>query len=145
MTEAEYRSRLPDYLEGNLTEDEQNEMESHLTECSSCAEELNFLKRIPDAIARKPGLSSPGLWREIENQIVAEDAGIWSQFEWAGRRLVPILAATAVMIAVWSSVGINGSTSLEDYLRNELGESEMALLSNDDLSADDAVYLIHER
>ena len=119
-------------------------MEVHLSECPSCTEELAFLKRIQTAIGRKPVTHSPGLWNDIEKQL-AEGEGAWSQFEWAGKRIVPILAAAVLFIAVWGNIDGNGSISLEGYLQSELDESEVALLSDADLSADDVVYMIHER
>ena len=133
MNARHVKNSLDGYLDDNLPDDERAYVESHLAVCEDCAAELSYLKRIrhllqsrvepapglwQDVEARLRQVPSPGLWNGIERRIREESQGIWAQLEWAGRRLVPVVAAAAVvLLAVLHGTGPdNGAVTLEDYV-----------------------------
>ena len=146
MTEAHVKERLLPYLEDDLPEDEARLIESHLSICQVCAEELAFLRRIRGFIERRSEVPSPGLWDGIDERIRAEKVlDLWGHFEWAGKRLVPFLAAAAVLLMAVLS-GLNSdepNVTLEDYLKAQLnlGELESVVLNGAELSRDDILLL----
>ena len=127
------------YLGNDLPEDEKRRIEVHLSTCPTCREELAYLKCIPHALKRMPQTTSPGLWGAIETRIQGESQPIWTQLEWAGKRLIPFLAAAAVlMLAVLSSInGEDPNATLEDYFQAQEG----VILSEIELSPDTVLDL----
>ena len=138
MNHDHVKEQLLLYLDNDLPEDEKRRIEAHLSTCSTCREELAYLKRIPHALKRMPQ-TSPGLWDAIETRIQGESQSIWTQLEWAGKRLVPLLAAAAVlMLAVLSSInGEDPNATLEDYFQAQEG----VILSEIELSPDTVLGL----
>ena len=127
------------YLDNDLPEDEKLRIEIHLSTCPTCREELAYLKCIPHALKRMPQTTSPSLWGAIESRIQGGSQTIWTQLEWAGKRLIPLLAAAAVlMLSVLSSFnGEDPDATLEDYFRAQ----ESVILSDIELSPDTVLGL----
>ena len=139
MNHDHVKEQLLLYLDNDLPEDEKRRIEAHLSTCPTCREELAYLTRIPHALKRMPQAISPGLWGAIETRILEEPQSIWTQLEWAGKRLVPLLAAAAVlMLAVLSSInGEDPNATLEDYFQAQ----ESVILSEIELSPDTVLGL----
>ena len=99
-------------------------------------------------IAARPRVASPDLWGGIHARIDREGPdNVLGQFEWLGKRLVPLLAAAAVV--VFTIFGNTDTTdaelTLEDYLRTDWEGSEVAMLTNAEMSQDEVLYLMHSR
>ena len=148
MNDSEAKNLLPDYFEDNLSPEISGQIEERLAASESLREELEYLRRIQTLVAAKPGVASPALWGGISARIDREAPdGVLSQFEWLGKRLVPLLAAAAVV--VFAIIGSTDTTdtglTLEDYLKSEFEGSEVAMFSNVELSQDDVLYLLYSR
>ena len=59
MTHEEIKSKLQDFLEGLVTSSEKNEIQSHLTECVACANELKEFNELVSALQSLPELDPP--------------------------------------------------------------------------------------
>lgn len=146
MTPQHVDGRLSDYLDGNLSARERKDVDAHLAGCTKCARELDCLRRIRSRLAARPDGRSPGLWRNIAPQVrAAAAAGAWVQFEWAGKRLMPFLAAAAVLAAAFlGSLNRTGTVAtLEDYLKSTFtsGSADSLLVSDSEISREDVLYL----
>ena len=144
MNATHVKERLLLYLDDSLTEGEVRQIEAHLALCAACGEELAYLRRIRDAVTYRSEDPSPGLWDGVAERIRAEKAiPFWGHFEWAGVRLVPFLAAAAVLLlAVLGS--FNGDAPpamLEDYLKAQWEGPEELVLNDTELSRDDILLL----
>lgn len=113
----EWTDRLSEYLDGELSADEQRAVESHLRACAPCAAVLNDLKRVvaraqaAGAAARPP---QADLWAGIAERIDAERTwavgarpadNVTSIRARAPRRIaftLPQLAAAAIVVAAVS-------------------------------------------
>jgi anti-sigma factor RsiW len=118
-THEEWTDRLSDYLDGELSSDEQRAVESHVRGCAQCAAVLNDLKRVV-ARARAAGEAArppqADLWAAIAERIdsrrrpdAADPAGPLSTVTAfhgrASRRIaftLPQLAAAAIVVAAMS-------------------------------------------
>ncbi|MDE2888155.1 MAG: zf-HC2 domain-containing protein [Gemmatimonadota bacterium] len=138
MTDSEVKNLLPAYLESALPVEQMREVEARLAVSPACREELEYLTRIQSLIAARPVSASPGLWRSIAPRIVLEDAvGPWKQFEWVGKRFLPVLAAAVVLLAVIGNLTTDApALTLEDYLNAQWDEQEAQMLSDAELSGD---------
>jgi len=158
MKSPHVKDHLFSYLEGALSEQDRLRVESHLAACRDCREELAYVTRIQGLIQRRsePRLSlwdgietrildaAPGLWNGVEARIL-DAQGIWAQLEWAGKRLLPLFAAAAVLLlAILSSLnGAEAWVTLEDYLASHWDNEalEGVALSEADLSRNDVFLL----
>ncbi len=148
MNDSDAKQRMADYLEGNLSEDEARQIELCLETSETCREELEYLKRVQALISSKPPVTSPDLWSGISSRIDRkESASVLNQFEWLGKRLVPILAAAAVVVfAVFgNSNTTDAELTFDDYLKTEFESSEIVLLTSAEMSQDDVLYLLQSR
>jgi anti-sigma factor RsiW len=148
MNDSEAKNLLPDYLEGNLSDESRAQIEECLAASEGCRVELAYLKRVQTLIAARPRVASPDLWSGIHARIDREESdNVLGQFEWLGKRLVPLLAAAAVV--VFTIFGNTDTTdaelTLEDYLRTEWEGSEVVMLTNADISQDEVLYLMYSR
>jgi len=115
------REKLLHHIDSNLTPDEARQLETKLETDADLRAEFNFLRRIQKQIAQRPRETSPGLWTGIEAQL-AEDRPadmLWTQMVWVGKRLVPLMAAAAVVLmAVLSNLNSNTEANtliFDDY------------------------------
>ena len=128
-----WTDQLSDYLDGELTPDEQAAVESHLHGCPACTEVLNDLKRVvARAQAIEPRPPQADLWREVAARIEAGGPARIAPFRApaAPRRFaftMPQLAAASLLIAamsgglVWSldrSAQASRSMRADDALRS---------------------------
>ncbi len=147
MKDSEVKTLLPDYLESNLPAEQMREVEARLAISAECREELDYLKRIQRLLAARPESAAPGIWRSIAPYILDEDvAEPWKQFEWVCKRFLPILAAAVVLLAVLGNLTTDAPAyTLEDYLKMQLAETDVAVLSSEELSRDDILYFLQTR
>lgn len=102
-----WTDQLSDYLDGELSPDEQAAVDAHLRECAACTEVLNDLKRV---IARAQGIEARppqgDLWRGIAERIdVAPVQATPFRAPARARRFaftMPQLAAASLTIAAMS-------------------------------------------
>ena len=103
----EWTDQLSDYLDGELSADEQNAVEAHLRGCTACGAVLNDLKRVvaqAGSIAARPPKTD--LWAGIAGRIETSGspARVVSFAPRAARRFVftlpQLAAAAALLIAV---------------------------------------------
>ena len=146
MKETHVNDLLPAYVDENLSEVEMRRIEDHLPHCQSCREELAYLERIQQLIGSRPEEPAPDLWEGLEERIQKERTlPIWDQFEWAGRRLVPLLAAAAVILFVLLPApnGSDAQVTVEDFLEAQWDPQglEIMALSEDEFSRDDILFL----
>lgn len=115
--------KLLHYLDGNLSPKDTQALEASLAQNPALQQELDMLKRIQTQIGKRPAAPSPGLWEGIENQLEAEvNENIWPHLVWASKRLIPLMAAAAVILmAVLSNTNTeaNTETTLNDYLATQ--------------------------
>jgi hypothetical protein len=120
-----WTDQLSDYLDGELTPDEQAAVESHLQGCAACTEVLNDLKRVvARAQAIEPRPPQADLWRAVAARIEAGGPARITPFRapTAARRFaftMPQLAAASLLIAAMSG-GLAWSVALRsaDGLRS---------------------------
>jgi putative zinc finger protein len=102
-----WTDQLSEYLDGELTPEEQAAVESHLQGCPACTEVLNDLKRVvARAQAIEPRPPQADLWRAVAARIEAGGASRVTPFRApAARRFaftLPQLAAASLLIAAMS-------------------------------------------
>ncbi|MDE2997670.1 MAG: zf-HC2 domain-containing protein [Gemmatimonadota bacterium] len=138
MTDMEVKNLLPAYLEADLPAEQMREIEARLAVSAACREELNYLRRIQRLVAARPESAPPGLWRGIIRRMgVDEVAEPWKQFEWVGKRFLPVLAAAVLLLAVLGNLTTEApALTLEDYLNAQWDEQEAELLTDTELSGD---------
>ncbi|MCE2440224.1 MAG: zf-HC2 domain-containing protein [Candidatus Latescibacteria bacterium] len=136
MTDSEVKTLLPDYLESSLPAEQVRVVEAHLAVSSECREELDYLRRIQRLLAARPESAPPGLWHSIARRIGVEEAvEPWKQFEWVGKRFLPVLAAAVLLLAVLGNLSTEApALTLEDYLNAQWDEQEAEMLTDAELS-----------
>lgn len=146
MNDSDVRSLLPDYLESNLSAEQMREVEAHLAVSAACRDELDYLRRMQRLLAARPESPPPGIWQSIARQLVVEDvAEPWEQFEWVGKRFLPVLAAAVLLLAVLGNLTTEApALTLEDYLNAQWDEQETEMLSDAEL-ADDVLKILQSR
>ena len=98
MNSPHVKELLFRYVDDDLPEDLRQQVEAHLASCKPCTDELAYVSRIQALIGRRSE-APPGLWQGVAARIQRDEAAnLWRQFEWAGKRLVPIFAAAAVVL-----------------------------------------------
>lgn len=101
------RSKLLEYLDGDLTGPAQGELEVHLTQCPGCREELQGIQDTLSLIARMPAPEPPeAFWqqylRELRQRVAAPSWPARLQQWLAGftRRPIPALAVGIALMLV---------------------------------------------
>ena len=138
MKDSEVKSLLPDYLESNLPAEQVREVEAHLAVSAACRDELDYLRHTQRLLSARPQSPPPGLWQSIARHIDLEDvAEPWQQFEWVGKRFLPVLAAAVLLLAVLGNLTTEApALTLEDYLNAQWDEQEAEMLGDAELSGD---------
>jgi len=111
MTCGEALDRLDDLVDGTLPDEERLGVESHLSSCATCRDEVRRLRSILAEARALPRERTPGrdLWPEIAREIGSQKV-VSPAFgrPAGGRRWMPALAAAAVAVAVLSVVLMRG-------------------------------------
>lgn len=146
MNESHVVGDLSGYLDGVLADEDVRRVEAHLSECEACRQEWVYLRHVQGLLKRRSEIPSPGLWSGVAARILAQNGtGFWGQFEWVGKRLVPVLAAAAaVVLAVFGSFyGDEAGVTVEEVLLAEWssGEAEGLVLYDVNVSRDDILFL----
>ena len=116
------RDKLLRYVDGNLSAEQACEIEARIAEDAEFRAEYDLLRHVQRRLSQRPMESSPGLWDGIEAQIREES--IWSSLVWAGKRLVPLAAAAAVIFMVLIDNGDTEANTVSDYFDSQ---TEMVL------------------
>lgn len=94
----EIKEMLPEYLNGSLTEDTRNNIETHLKECKECRDELAFISGLVSVDVPDPG---DLFWQTLPQMVrgAVEKEGV---DRFSPRRLLlrplPVAAAVAAML-----------------------------------------------
>lgn len=101
-----YRSKMLEYLDGDLAGAAQAELEAHLSHCPGCREELHGLQDTVALIARMPAPDPPdAFWhqylREIRQKVAVKKrrSHLWNWLASLPPRPVPALAVGSALIA----------------------------------------------
>jgi anti-sigma-K factor RskA len=113
MTEDRYQELLGPYLLGELTEEEERELERHLEECSGCRDELDRVQRTHDLLRQLATYEPP---TELEDRVLGRARGEIPARSRAGWRIW--VSAAALVVVVVLGIGI---------LRAILGDSPNAV------------------
>ncbi|MDA0712259.1 MAG: hypothetical protein O3B73_18835 [bacterium] len=130
--------KLLHYLDGNLSAEESRALEVRLAGDPALRLELDLHRRIQSRISQRPAEASPGLWVGIEAQLEAEQPeSIWPHLVWVSKRLIPFMAAAAIILMAVSA-GRQGDASSEITLNDYLTTQTDLVLS--EVSASDLVH-----
>ena len=122
------RDKLLLYIDDNLSPEETSKIETQIQENDELREEYYLLRHAQKRIHQRPLEPSPGLWAGIEAQIQEEN--LWDGLAWAGKRLIPLTAAAAVILMAFlgNTETEANTTTVADYFdsQTELVLSEIA-------------------
>ena len=116
------RDKLLLYVDGNLSAEHAREIEARIAEDAEFRAEYDLLRHVQRRLSQRPIAPSPGLWDGVQEQIREES--IWNSLVWAGKRLVPLAAAAAVIFMVLIDNGDTEANTVSDYLDSQ---TEMVL------------------
>lgn len=116
------RDKLLRYFDGNLSADQVREIEARIAEDADLRAEYDLLRHVQRRLGQRPMDSSPGLWDGVQAQIREES--VWNSLVWAGKRLVPLVAAAAVIFMVLIDNGDTEANTVSDYFDSQ---TEMVL------------------
>jgi hypothetical protein len=143
MTHQDIKDRLEDYLDGELSTEETEEIKAHLEACAECTEEKVRLQSLLSSLSELPDSVAPAsdLWSGIEKQI--RPAGTLpvdfrtERSPWHMR--IKLAAAAVVLMALSSGVTSFWIQSRDVYDRS--GEPHFELASTD-LSSFEITYSV---
>ena len=116
------RDKLLLYVDGNLSAEHAREIEARIAEDAEFRAEYDLLRHVQRRLGQRPMEPSPGLWDGIQAQI--QEESIWNSLVWAGKRLVPLAAAAAVIFMVLIDNGDTEANTVSDYFDSQ---TEMVL------------------
>ncbi len=117
MTACEHNRKISAYHDGELPGEECRDLEEHIRECSTCAQELEQLRSLSRllAAAEMPGMSSDVLERLHSSVSSVREVFVLRTAE----RVMTVAAALLVVCAVWfwQTAGAldSGIERLEDW------------------------------
>ena len=123
MASCERSREISAYYDGELTTEERRDLEEHVRECSSCARDLEQLRRLSGffAAAEMPGMSSDALDR-LHSQV-------GSVREVFAVRMAERLMAAAAMLLIVCAVWFWQATGVQDSRGEGLEGWEIAAVS----------------
>lgn len=116
MTCEEVRTRLDEYVDGDLGEADFQEIELHLAGCAECRREERVLRALVAQAAALPEAIHPArdLWPELEARLRGSEGarlvGRPRLARWMGPMTVVAAAAAAVVIALSAGIWTRGRT-----------------------------------
>ena len=116
------RDKLLLYVDDNLSAEDRREIEARIAEDAEFRAEYDLLRHVQRRLSKRLMDSSPGLWDGIQAQI--QEESLWNSLVWAGKRLVPLAAAAAVIFMVLIDNGSTEANTVSDYFDSQ---TEMVL------------------
>lgn len=112
-----HRDTLLHYLDGDLSAERAREIEARLREDSELRAEYELLCHVQNRLRQRPPQPSPGLWEGVHARIREES--LWRSLVWAGKRLVPLAAAAAVVLMVLIDNADTEANVVADYFDSQ--------------------------
>ena len=116
------RDKLLRYVDGNLPVEQLREIEARIAEDAEFRVEYDLLCHVQRRLSQRPMEPCPGLWDGVQAQI--QEESLWNSLVWAGKRLVPLAAAAAVIFMVLIDNGDTEANTVSDYFDSQ---TEMVL------------------
>lgn len=149
----EIKEMLPDYLNGSLTEDTRNNIETHLKECKECRNELAFISGIASVDVSDPGdLFWQTLPKRVRGAIEKERVDRFSLRRLLLRPLPVAAAIAALLLLVFTYTKREEPLELDPFFNdpftvavldyNGITERDIPLITESLIS--DELYLISE-
>ena len=113
------RDKLLLYIDDNLSEDEKCEIEVQIQENEALREEYYLLRHTQKCMHQRPPEPSPKLWNGIQARM--QEESLWNSLAWAGKRLIPLTAAAAVISMAYMSDTETeaNTTTVADYFDDQ--------------------------
>jgi len=107
----EIRAKLKDFLTGNLSFDESDSVEKHLSRCDSCKEELDFIGEAESLFAEMEFAEPPAeMWNNIRRKIEEDKKSPFRDFLggffFPSVNLRRVFAAVVAAIVILTGAGI---------------------------------------
>lgn len=128
----EVREDFSALLDGELSADERDAMETHLSECAACLRELDGYKQVNNLYETLPAVSAPSDFEAGVKTAVAPKNVTFRRKGWGRRRLAPMLAAAAMVLvtATLATVWLNQDVT---NIANETFEMASVRDASDDV------------
>ena len=112
-----HRDTLLHYIDGDLSAERAREIEARLREDAELRAEYELLCHVQNRLRQRPPHPSPGLWEGVHARIREES--LWRSLVWAGKRLVPLAAAAAVVLMVLIDNADTEANVVADYFDSQ--------------------------
>ena len=112
-----HRDTLLHYIDGDLSAERAREIEARLREDPKLRAEYELLCHVQNRLRQRPPQPSPGLWEGVHARIREES--LWRSLVWAGKRLVPLAAAAAVVLMVLIDNADTEANVVADYFDSQ--------------------------
>lgn len=138
---------LSAYLDGALPPIAMQAAARHLSECASCRGQWQALRRVSSALQQSPPATVPPFFAaRLAQRIQAQrELGLWADFVWLGKRLVPALAVLLALALMWGPFTVQVTGPQEtDYLAAAGASSAMSLLAenSNEMTAEEMLELV---
>lgn len=111
------RDKLLHDIDGNLSAEQARELEARLQKDAELRAECELLCHVQNRLRQRPSQPSPGLWAGVHARIREES--LWRSLVWAGKRLVPLAAAAAVIVMVLIDNADTEANVVADYFDSQ--------------------------
>lgn len=131
MNHDEVKTRLHDYLDGELSSEERALLESHLATCIECRRELESSRQLLREAAELPQVIEPGrdLWPEIAARLTRPGLG-----DRTLRSLrIPLAAAAVLLVAItWgiTAILLDRSSDLDTVEVSPSGDADWLVVES---------------
>lgn len=114
VSELHATDRLPEYVRGRLSDDEQADVEAHLSSCPACGDEVQILEAL--LAAPEPRLEASEAER-LYTPLPPPGRAAWRAGMWrAAAGLAVMLASAAVWLAIRPDGEVDGTWSADEAL-----------------------------
>ena len=96
----DFERKLSDYIEGDLNEQRNNEMEHHILWCSACQETLSGVLQVRQALSGLSDVSPPARFKLALFGFLHENLATGRRF-WSSPVTLGLAAAAALAILLW--------------------------------------------